>query len=214
VKKARLHETQTVLHAGAVPSEASSAMILLHGRGAPATDILSLHAEFETKTMAYLAPSAVESTWYPNSFLAPLESNQPWLDSALNVIELVMAELENSDIPREKTILLGFSQGACLTLEYAARNAGRFGGVVGLSGGLIGPPGTAFEYDGSLEHTPVFLGCSDIDPHIPVSRVHESASVFERMGGDVTEQIYPGGGHTVFPEEIRYIRQLVETVAS
>lgn len=211
---ARRHENQTVLHAGAALNRADSAMVLLHGRGAPASDILSLHYELDQPSMAFLAPSALDNSWYPYSFLAPMANNQPYLDSALHVISLILEELSKEKIPLAKTILLGFSQGACLTLEYAARNSNRYGGIVALSGGLIGPPETPRDYAGSFASTPAYFGCSDIDPHIPVERVNESAVVYEKMGADVTKQIFTGGGHTVFPEEIAYIRELVRTVTA
>ena len=164
-----------------------------------------------------MAPQAAGSSWYPYSFLAPMEKNEPGLSSGLARIGEAMAELEAAGIPPERTILLGFSQGACLTLEFAARNARRYGGVVGLSGGLIGPPGTPRDfsgnYAGSFAGTPVFLGCSDRDPHIPRERVDESAAVLEKMGAEVTERIYPAMGHTVNQDELDHVRRLLEGLA-
>lgn len=208
----QLHQGQSVLAAGKPLEEAKAAMILLHGRGSDARDILSLAGEFEQPEFAYIAPNAAGNTWYPNRFIAPLESNEPWLSSALQAISDLLAHVEQAGIPAEKTMLLGFSQGACLALEYAARNPQRYGGVAGLSGGLIGPQGMTFNYPGSLTDTPVFLGCSDVDFHIPVERVRESAEVFRTLGASVDERIYPGMGHTVNTDEIDAVRELMKQI--
>jgi predicted esterase len=184
-------------------------MILMHGRGASAEDILTLVPELDQGGFAYLAPQAAGYTWYPYSFLAPLSSNEPWLSSALAVIASLLRQLTDAGIPPERTILLGFSQGACLSLEFAARNARRYGGVAGLSGGLIGPDGTPRNYTGSLAGTPVFLGCSDVDFHIPKERVLHSAEVLRGLGGDVTARLYPGMGHMVNDDEIQFVRGMM-----
>ena len=193
-------------------------MLLVHGRGANAGDILSLADELDGDDLfdprssmgfTYLAPQAVGSTWYPQRFLAPLEQNEPWLSSALSAIDRVIRSIQSAGIPNERIMVLGFSQGACLALEYAARRARRYGGVVGLSGGLIGPSLQPERYPGSLSGTPVFLGCSDIDPHIPLQRVKESAAHLEKMGADVSARIYPGMGHTVNDEELDIVRKMM-----
>ena len=208
----QLHQGQQILGTGKPLEEARGAMILLHGRGSDAQDILSLAAEFQQPDFAYLAPNAAGNTWYPNRFIAPLDSNEPWLSSALQVIRDLLADVGQAGIPIEKTLLLGFSQGACLALEYAARNPQRYGGVAGLSGGLIGPQGMTFSYPGSLAGTPVFLGCSDVDFHIPVERVRESAAAFRDLGATVDERIYPGMGHTVNQDEIEAVREMMSQV--
>ncbi len=210
--KASPHRGQPVLAAGRSLDEADAAMVMVHGRGATAEDILSLAGELERPELAYLAPQAAGYTWYPYSFLAPMEQNEPGLSSGLEVLGDLLRHLEAHGIPAERTVLLGFSQGACLTLEYAARNARRYGGVVALSGGLIGPPGTPRDYEGSFAGTPIFLGCSDRDPHIPRDRVDESAEVVRRMGAEVTERIYPAMGHTVNEDELSFVRDLVKTL--
>jgi predicted esterase len=184
-------------------------MVLVHGRGASPEDILSLAHLFDQPGFAYLAPQAAGSTWYPYSFLAPLENNEPGISSGLAVIGGLLARLESAGIPPERSFLLGFSQGACLATEYAARNACRYGGVIGLSGGLIGPEGTPRDYPGSLEGTPVFLGCSDVDPHIPKARVLETSQTLEALGGEVTTRLYPGMGHMVNPDEIEFIQEML-----
>jgi predicted esterase len=188
-------------------------MILVHGRGASADDIMLLGAELMHPGFAYLAPQAHGSAWYPKPFTAPLEENEPYLSSALDVLSSVLASVEET-VPADRVILLGFSQGACLTLEFAARHARRYGGVVGLSGGLIGPDGTPRDYPGNFERTPVFLGCSDVDPHIRKDRVLEAADVFNRLGADVTVRLYPGMGHTVSADEIQEVRKIVSAAAS
>jgi phospholipase/carboxylesterase len=203
------HQGQPVLVTGEPLKSARAAMILIHGRGASAEDILTLVPEMDQPGFAYLAPQAAGYTWYPYSFLAPLSSNEPWLSSALSVIASLFEQVAEAGIPPERTILLGFSQGACLSLEFAARNARRYGGVAGLSGGLIGPDGTPREYQGSLESTPVFLGCSDVDFHIPKQRVQHSAEVLQRLGGDVTMRLYPGMGHMVNEDEIQFVRGMM-----
>ena len=203
------HENQPVETAGKGLDGASAAMILLHGRGATAASILMLAQEMQQPAFAYLAPQAAGYTWYPQSFMAPIEQNEPNLSSALALVDDVLARTADGGVPRERTILLGFSQGACLATEYAARNAGRYGGVVAFSGGLIGPPGTPRDYDGDFDGTPFFFGCSDVDPHIPEERVHESAGVVEGMGAAVTTRIYPGMGHTVNQDELQAVRQMM-----
>jgi predicted esterase len=187
-------------------------MLLLHGRGASAEDILSLANEFDQPGFAYLAPQAAENTWYPNRFLVPLEQNEPWLSSALAFAEEVLEEIINAGIPRQRIMLLGFSQGACLTLEFAARTAQRYGGVIGLSGALIGPEGTPRDYPGSLAGTAIFLGCSDADFHVPKEHVQQTAEVMKRLGGEVTTRLYPNMGHTVNQDEIDFVRGMMQTL--
>jgi len=202
---------QRIVEAGQDLRTARAAMILLHGRGATAEDIMTIASEVQQPGWAYLAPQAAGNTWYPNPFTAPLESNEPHLSAALETIARVVERVE-ARIPAQRMVLLGFSQGACLTLEWAARNARRYGGVVGLSGGLIGPDGTPRDYPGNFEGTPVFLGCSDIDPHIPMRRVVETGEVLKGMGADVTVRFYPGMGHLVSGEELATITELVATI--
>lgn len=210
------HANQPIERAGADLEDASAAMILVHGRGARARGMLGLANEIGRDDIAYVAPQAQRGTWYPNSFLAELEANQPHLDSALSLLDGVVESVTsggNGAVPLERTILLGFSQGGCLATEYAARNADRYGGVVALSGGLIGPEGTPREYDGSMEGSPVFVGCGDQDQHIPVDRVEETARVFTDLEADVEKRIYEGVGHTVLEDELEYVRELVANVA-
>jgi phospholipase/carboxylesterase len=205
------HKGMRVLDAGEPLAKARAAMILVHGRGATAEDIMTIGAELMHPGFAYLAPQAAGNAWYPNTFTAPIETNEPHLSSALEVLENLLAKVE-ATIPAQRVILLGFSQGACLTLEFVARHARRFGGVVGFSGGLIGPDGSPRDYPGSFDGTPVFLGCSDIDPHIRKDRVLEAADVFTRLGAKVTARLYPGMGHTVNQDEIDAAREIVESV--
>ena len=203
------HQGQPVLIAGQPIDRAAKAMVLVHGRGASARDILTLVPDLAQLDCAYLAPQAADNTWYPNRFLAPIADNEPWLSSGLAAIAGVLARVAVAGIPIERTLLLGFSQGACLTLEFAARHAQRYGGVVGLSGGLIGPDGTPRDYPGSLLGTPIFLGCSDVDPHIPTERVHHTAEVLRQLGGNVTVQFYPNMGHTISQAEIDFVRNMM-----
>jgi phospholipase/carboxylesterase len=203
------HINQPVLTAGASIEEAKSAMIMIHGRGATAEDILSLSREMNAADFAFLAPQAAGHQWYPNTFRAPLETNQPWLDSSLKKIADLLEHLDQNGIPAKCVILLGFSQGACLALEYAARYPTKYGGIVGLSGGLIGPDGLQRTLSGSLENTPVFIGCSDRDPHIPLHRVQEATEVMRGLDARVTERIYPGMGHTVNIDEIEYVMNMM-----
>lgn len=206
------HQGQPILTAGAAPGDARVAMVMVHGRGATAESILTLRAEFRGEEIAYLAPQAAGNTWYPNSFLAPIPSNEPGISSGMQAIRDVLARVQEAGIPPERTLLLGFSQGACLTLEFAARNPRRYGGVACLSGGLIGPDETPREYPGSLDGTPVFLGCSDVDFHIPKERVMLSAEVVQRLGGDVTMRLYRGMGHTVNEDEIAHVQAMIDSV--
>jgi phospholipase/carboxylesterase len=202
------YDGQPVLLAGEPLEKAAAAMILLHGRGASAHDIMTIAAEVPDPDFAYLAPEAAGNAWYPNRFMEPLESNEPWLSSALETVGRVLAMVEEH-LPAENVILLGFSQGSCLGLEFAARNARRYGALVGFSGGLIGPDDTPRDYPGSLEGTPVFLGCSDVDPHIPAGRVLETAEILERLGGKVTVKLYPGLGHEVNADELDHLRRMM-----
>jgi phospholipase/carboxylesterase len=208
------HLGQPLVLAGEPPGSARAAMIMLHGRGATAQDILTLTADLHCPGFIYLAPHAAGNTWYPNSFLAPIASNEPDLSSGLAVITSLLDQLAQVGIPAERTILLGFSQGACLSLEYTARNARRYGGVVGLSGGLIGPDGTPRDYPGSLAGTPVFLGCSDMDPYIPKERVEQATEALRLLGGNVTMQLYPHMDHTVNQDELHFVQGMMASVLS
>jgi predicted esterase len=204
------HADQPIRQTGAPSEGARAAVVAVHGRGATAEGILELAEHLPVPGVAWLAPQAAGGTWYPNRFMAPLASNEPWLSSAIEKVGQVVRRIEAAGVPADRTVLLGFSQGACLALEYAARNARRYGGAVGLSGGLIGPEGTTWQYPAGLDGTPVFLGCSDVDAHIPIGRVEEAARVLERLGGAVTVRIYPGMGHTINEDEVGWVRQLLD----
>lgn len=203
------HQGQAVRWAGAPLARAKAAMLLVHGRGATAQGILDIGEALGFPDIAYAAPQAGGYSWYPYSFMAPMDYNEPGLTSGLQAIDDLRVQIEEAGIPTERIYLLGFSQGACLSLEYVARHAQRFGGVIGLSGGLIGPEGTPRDYAGSLVGTPVLLGCSDVDAHIPLSRVHETTAVLTAMGAEVDERIYPGMGHTINADEIKAVRAML-----
>ncbi len=198
-----------VLTSGRKLGEAAGAVILLHGRGGSAEDILTLRGEFDQPELAYIAPQAAGHTWYPYSFLAPIRQNEPWLTSALNNLGTMVQDVVDAGIAREKIVIAGFSQGACLASEFVARNPSRYGGLIAFSGGLIGPPGTEFRYSGNLSGTPVFFGGVDPDPHVPWQRVQESASVLSSLGGEVILRRYPGMPHTIVPQEIEEARSLL-----
>jgi predicted esterase len=202
-----------VLASGAPLTTARAAAIMLHGRGSGAQDILSLGEEFGQNDIAYLAPQAPNHTWYPYSFLAPLAQNEPHLGNALATVGATLEHLAREGFAPERVALIGFSQGGCLALEYVARNAKRYGAVAGLSAGLIGPPGTPRAYPGSLAGTPLFLGCSDVDGHVPLARVHESRDVLGRLGAEADERIYPGMGHTVNADEVAKVAQMLKAIA-
>jgi predicted esterase len=203
------HSGQPVLRQGPDVLGARLVVILVHGRGGSAADMLDLAKELRADDIAYLAPQAAGSSWYPYSFLSPISENEPALGSALKVLQGLVTTLEQQEIPPARIAMLGFSQGACLTLEFAARHARRYAAIVGLSGGLIGPPGTPRDYMGSFDGAPAFLGCSDTDPHIPLERVHESADVFRRLGASVDERIYPRMGHIVNRDELLAVQALL-----
>jgi len=198
-----------VLHQGRSLEECSGVMILLHGRGGSAEDMLSFIPRFSDRDFAYLAPQAKSGIWYPFSFLSPIGRNEPQVTLAVEFLARLVAELMRSGIEESKMMILGFSQGACLGLEFVARQPRAYGGVVGLSGGLIGESIDASNYGGSLQGVPVFLGCSDLDPHIPRARVEETAAVFERLGAEVTMKIYANLGHTVNGDETSRVRKMM-----
>ncbi len=204
------HGGQRVLMGGAPLDDASGGVIAIHGRGGGAEDIIALAREVAPPGVTILAPQAAGNTWYPYRFLEPMERNEPYLSSALRIVADLITQLGEQGLPSERVALLGFSQGACLALEAAARNARRYAGVIGFSGGLIGPAGTSFDFPGSLDRTPVFIGSSDIDPHIPKERVEESAAAMERLGAEVYVRLYPGMGHTVNRDELQAARSLLE----
>ncbi|MEA2736369.1 MAG: phospholipase/carboxylesterase [Humisphaera sp.] len=204
------HANSPILTAGPAPEDAAGTIIMIHGRGATAESILSLLPELELEIdLAAIAPQAANNTWYPYSFLVPLEANQPYLDSALRKIDTIIADLMKRGVPSNRIALLGFSQGACLSCEFAARHAREYAAVLSLSGGLIGPPGTPRDYPGSLAGTSVFLGCGDPDPHIPFDRVIESGEVFTRMAATVDVRRYPGMPHTINHDEIDACRTIL-----
>jgi predicted esterase len=207
------HVGQPVETRGPKPEEARAAVIMIHGRNAMPRSILELVSLIGLKDVHYVAPAAANNTWYPYSFLSEIEKNEPGISSGYFVIDGLVNDLLARGLTRERILLLGFSQGGCLASTYAARHAARYGGVFALSGGLIGPPGTEWNFNGSFEGTPVFLGCSDIDSHIPAERVEESAEVFRRMGANVTKRIYPNMAHTVNNDEIIFVKQILSSIS-
>jgi predicted esterase len=210
------HADAPVLLAGAKLPGARAALILLHGRGATAEDILALADAFAQPDVAYLAPQAANihdwPQWYPQRFIMPLAANEPYLSSALRLVDAIVAGVVRAGLPHERIVIGGFSQGACLALEYVARNARRWGGALGFSGGLIGPPGMARAYSGTLAGTPVFLGVSSGDAHIPTASVRESAAALAALGGAVTTRVYPGGWHSIIDDEIEAGRAILAGV--
>ncbi|MDQ1347196.1 MAG: phospholipase/carboxylesterase [Acidobacteriota bacterium] len=208
------HAATPVLVAGAPLAEAHIAVVLVHGRGASAEDILGFSAALARPGVAFLAPQAAEHTWYPQRFLAPLAANEPWLTSALAKLESVRGSIATAGIADQRILWLGFSQGACLASEFVARHPRRWGGLVAAVGGRIGPQGTDFDAGGDLARTPVYLGCGDTDPHIPWLRVEESAAAFARQNAEVTLRRYPGFPHSVHPEAVSFARRLLEALTT
>jgi predicted esterase len=208
------HRDARVLAAGAPPAEARAAVILVHGRGATAESMLPLADAFGRDDIAYLAPQAVGGSWYPQSFLAPIAANEPWLSAALAMLAGLLDRLAEEGLGPARVGVAGFSQGACLATEFVARNARRYGCVIAFSGGLIGPPGHPRNYRGSLAGTPIFLGCSDVDPHVPLARVEETAAVLAGLGAKVEKRIYPGMAHTVNDDEIAAARALLANMVA
>lgn len=206
------HQGQPIETAGASPQAAEAAVIMLHGRGATAQSILSLSDEFDHPGVMYLAPQAARNTWYPRSGYAPFEDNEPWFSSALDCVSNALEKAAAAGIPPERTLFLGFSQGGCLVSEFVVRNARHYGGLVVLSGSLLGPDRTQSDYDGSLDGMPVFFGCSDDDPYVPVERIRDSARVFSQLDGEVTDRLYEGLGHTINDDEIQMITTFIEHI--
>lgn len=203
-----MHKKQYIT-AGKELSKSSKVLIMLHGRGASAEDILGLANHLAVDDFTLLAPQATNHTWYPYSFMSPPSANEPWLSSALQSIKEIVNDLEAKGISKENIYFTGFSQGACLTLEFVTRNAARYGGVVAFTGGLIGDKIYAGNYTGDFGGTPVFIGSSDPDPHVPVTRVEESAAIMEKMKARVTKKIYKNMGHTINEDEINEANKLV-----
>jgi len=203
------HQDQQLVTAGTPLADAEAAMILVHGRGATARSIVQMGQEVHREGVALLAPQAARNTWYPNSFLAPVEQNEPGRSSGLQAVDDAVEQAVGAGIDRERVLLLGFSQGACLASEYVARNPRRYGGLVALSGGLIGETVDPTSYEGDIEATPVFVGCSDVDPHIPLERVEATAQAFELLNGEVDKRIYEGMGHGVNEDELAAVADLV-----
>jgi len=207
------HAAAPVRHHGAPLAEAAGAVILVHGRGATSEGILNLAEELGRKDLAYLAPQAAGTTWYPQSFLAPRAANEPGLSSGLALLERMIDDLGQAGVEPERVALVGFSQGACLVLESVARHPRRYGAVAGLTGGLIGPPGEVLEPGGNLAGTPVFLGSGDPDPHVPWGRVEETARLLRGAGAEVELERYPGRPHTVSRNEVERVGELLRRMA-
>jgi phospholipase/carboxylesterase len=208
------HQNQPVIQSGAKLDDAKAVMIMIHGRGATAEDILSLSAEFKFDGVAYLSPQAKNNSWYPYSFLYPIEMNEPGISSGLALVDSIVDMLLQKFFSSEQIYLLGFSQGACLSLEYVARNPKKIGVVFGLSGGLIGETVNLENYSGNLGGTNIFLGCSDVDPHIPLQRIDETEEILRKLNANVTKRIYKGMGHTINQDEIDFITALVKSKTS
>lgn len=206
------HQKSNIVTGGVSTADAELAMVMIHGRGASAESIITLANEFDTGNIHYRAPQASQHTWYPYSFLQPTEQNEPGLSSGLQVIFDIISNLEKGGIAKQKIILLGFSQGACLATEFVARHPAKYGGLIALSGGLIGETVHPEKYEGDLDGTAYFVGCSDADPHIPVERVDESVQIMKKLGAQVTKKIYPGMGHTVNRDEIDHIKKIISNL--
>jgi phospholipase/carboxylesterase len=203
------HRDQPVRTLGAPLAQAAADIVLLHGRGASAEDILGLAGEMYDERVAYLAPQAADHRWYPYSFMAPIAENEPWLSSALAKVAAVVQLAVDGGVSLEHIFVCGFSQGACLSTEFIARNPARYGGLVAFTGGLIGPAGADLHHAGNLAGMPALFSSGDPDPHVPWSRVLESAKQFTAMGAEVETQRYPGRPHTVLPQEIESARELI-----
>lgn len=201
--------TKNLITDGIKLKEASKALIMLHGRGATAEDILGLSSYLDVSDFALLAPQATNYTWYPYSFMAPINQNEPWLTSALGLVKEIVHDANSAGISSENIYFVGFSQGACLTLEFVTRNATKWGGVAAFTGGLIGDKIYSDNYKGDFNTTPVFIGTSDPDPHVPVERVNASTEILKSMHANVTTKIYPGMGHTISADEIKLANQLI-----
>ncbi|MCZ6857705.1 MAG: phospholipase [Gemmatimonadetes bacterium] len=206
------HVGQPIETTGRPLGEGRAVMIMIHGRQAAPVNILQLVDSLSQPEFTYIAPAAANNTWYPYSFMADKEQNEPGISSGVAVIDGVVSDVVNKGIPKDHIVLLGFSQGACLTAEYAVEHADRFGGVILYSGSVIGPPGTTWAYGGSFDGTPIFMGCSDVDSHVPLERIEEGAAVFERMGAIVTKRIYPGMGHQINDDEIAFTQGLMRNL--
>jgi phospholipase/carboxylesterase len=203
-----MHQKQ-IITSGKDLAETDKVLIMIHGRGGSAEDILSLAAHLHVTDFALLAPEATGNTWYPYSFMAPPAQNEPWLSSALHLLQSEVDELVKAGKKKENIYFLGFSQGACLTLEFVARNGDRYGGVVAFTGGLIGDKINNKNYKGDFKNTPIFMGTSNPDPHIPVERFYASSNILKDMNADVTEKVYAGMGHTINSDEIEQANRLV-----
>ena len=208
------HGEQPLVQAGVPLERARAAFVMVHGRGASAESILTMvpALSLPSENVAFVAPQASGGTWYPYGFMSPIPQNEPGISSGMRAITRSVDTITAAGVPHERIIMLGFSQGACLASEYVARHARRYGGLAALSGGLIGPDDTPREYTGTLDGTPCFFGCSDVDGHIPATRVRESADVLQRIGGDVTVRLYPGMGHMVNEDEIASVRAMLATL--
>jgi len=200
---------KNIVTAGKELNNESKVLIMLHGRGASAEDILSLSTHLDVNEFTLLAPQATNNTWYPYSFIAPVAQNEPWLSSALNLLKQVLDDLLKLGIPSENIYFLGFSQGACLTLEFIARNANKYGGVVGFTGGLIGDKIYKDNYKGDFQNTPFFIGTSNPDPHVPVERVYATSNILRDLNAVVTEKVYNNMGHTINQDEIDNANRIV-----
>jgi phospholipase/carboxylesterase len=188
---------------------ARKALIMLHGRGGSAEDILSLAGDLQVKDYLLAAPQATNNSWYPNSFLAPPADNEPWLSSALDLVDKIVYGIVKQGIEKVNIYFLGFSQGACLCLEYVTRHAAGYGGIVAFTGGLIGDKINTDNYKGNFDDTPVFIGTSNPDFHVPVERVHATGKILRNMGADLTEKIYDNMGHTINSDEIKQVNTLI-----